>query len=159
MIAATPLAQRSRLPTNSQRQDCAHGLTDTPRNPPMRTPQKDGGLPQGGALPVPLALSAEVLDSGGLYLLDSGMELLLYVDHEAPDVLVQARRASDTAGAWTQKCKGRGRHGHGGPFSLGPHAPGLRPPCVLTCHPLTITHTNTAATPAVTTGAVWCAQH
>jgi hypothetical protein len=44
-------------------------------------------------------LSSEVLDSGGVYLMDNGADLLVYVDHEAPDQIVQVRLlASGQAG-------------------------------------------------------------
>lgn len=50
-------------------------------------------MPPNSHLPDSLVLSSEVIDSGGVYLLDSGADLLLYVDQEAPDQIVQVRRA------------------------------------------------------------------
>jgi len=55
------------------------------------TLQKAGGMPPNGQLPESLVLSSEVFDSGGVYLLDSGADLLLYVDQEAPEQIVQVR--------------------------------------------------------------------
>jgi hypothetical protein len=54
--------------------------------------QNAGGMPPNGHLPDSLVLSSEVIDSGGVYLLDSGADLLLYVDQEAPDQVVQVHR-------------------------------------------------------------------
>jgi hypothetical protein len=54
--------------------------------------QKAGGMPPNGFLPDALVLSSEVIDSGGVYLLDSGADLLLYVDQEAPERIVQVRQ-------------------------------------------------------------------
>jgi hypothetical protein len=58
-------------------------------------------------LPESLVLSSEVLDSGGLYLLDNGADLLLYVDQEADQALVQVGLEYD---AWMHSagkiCKG-----------------------------------------------------
>lgn len=48
-------------------------------------------MPPNGFLPDALVLSSEVVDSGGVYLLDSGADLLLYVDQEAPERIVQVR--------------------------------------------------------------------
>lgn len=48
-------------------------------------------MPPAGALPEPLILSSEMLDEGGVYLLDSGADLLLYVDQSAEDRVVQVR--------------------------------------------------------------------
>lgn len=48
-------------------------------------------MPPNGQLPESLVLSSEVFDSGGVYLLDSGADLLLYVDQEAPEQIVQVR--------------------------------------------------------------------
>jgi hypothetical protein len=59
--------------------------------------QKAGGMPTNGHLPESLVLSSEVIDSGGVYLLDSGADLLLYVDQEAPDQIVQVRLWRDNA--------------------------------------------------------------
>eukprot|EP00775_Hariotina_reticulata_P004086 gene4086-4333_t len=50
---------------------------------------RTGSMPPNGMLPESLVLSSEVLDSGGLYLLDNGADLLLYVDQEADQGLVQ----------------------------------------------------------------------
>lgn len=50
---------------------------------------KAGGMPPNGFLPDALVLSSEVIDSGGVYLLDSGADLLLYVEQEAPERIVQ----------------------------------------------------------------------
>jgi hypothetical protein len=55
--------------------------------------QRAGAMPGNGGLPDALVLSSEVIDSGGLYLLDSGSDLLLYVDQEAPEQAVQVGRA------------------------------------------------------------------
>lgn len=51
--------------------------------------QRAGSMPAGGALPEPLILSSEMLDEGGMYLLDSGADLLLYVDQAVDDHVVQ----------------------------------------------------------------------
>lgn len=51
--------------------------------------QKAGAMPPDGAVPEPLILSSEMLDSGGIYLLDNGADLLLYVDQEADDKVVE----------------------------------------------------------------------
>lgn len=50
---------------------------------------KAGAMPPDGALPEPLILSSEMLDEGGVYLLDNGADLLLYVDQSANDQFVQ----------------------------------------------------------------------
>ena len=50
-------------------------------------------MPPNGQLPESLVLSSEVIDSGGVYLLDSGADLLLYVDQEAPEQIVQVGKA------------------------------------------------------------------
>jgi hypothetical protein len=55
-------------------------------------------MPANGHLPDSLVLSSEVIDSGGVYLLDSGADLLLYVDQEAPDQIVQVRRCRPGGG-------------------------------------------------------------
>jgi hypothetical protein len=59
--------------------------------------QKAGGMPPNGFLPESLVLSSEVLDSGGVYLLDSGADLLLYVTQEAPEQIVQVRELNEDA--------------------------------------------------------------
>lgn len=46
-------------------------------------------MPPDGALPEPLILSSEVLDEGGVYLLDSGADLLLYLDQSVNEQVVQ----------------------------------------------------------------------
>lgn len=51
--------------------------------------QRAGSMPADGALPEPLILSSEMLDEGGVYLLDSGADLLLYVDQSVNDQIVQ----------------------------------------------------------------------
>eukprot|EP00879_Flechtneria_rotunda_P003737 GHRR01003975.1.p1 GENE.GHRR01003975.1~~GHRR01003975.1.p1 ORF type:complete len:914 (+),score=321.96 GHRR01003975.1:246-2744(+) len=48
-----------------------------------------GSMPPAGHLPEQLVLSSEVLDQGGVYLLDNGADLLIYMDQEANDKLVQ----------------------------------------------------------------------
>jgi hypothetical protein len=54
--------------------------------------QKAGAMPPNGAVPEPLILSSEVLEIGGVYLLDNGSDLLLYVDQELSEALTQVRR-------------------------------------------------------------------
>lgn len=49
-------------------------------------------MPPNGQLPDSQVLSSEVIDGGGVYLLDSGADLLLYADQDAPDQIVQVRR-------------------------------------------------------------------
>jgi hypothetical protein len=48
-------------------------------------------MPPNGAVPEPLILSSEVLEIGGVYLLDNGSDLLLYVDQELSEPLTQVR--------------------------------------------------------------------
>ena len=48
-----------------------------------------GGLAPDGGLPEPLALSSEGLEAGGVYVLENGGEMLVYVDRDAAPQLVQ----------------------------------------------------------------------
>jgi len=48
-----------------------------------------GQLPGSGGLPDPLALSSEGLEAGGVYVLENGGELLVYLDRDAAPGLVQ----------------------------------------------------------------------
>ncbi|KAI8470003.1 MAG: Sec23/Sec24 trunk domain-containing protein [Monoraphidium minutum] len=47
------------------------------------------GLAPDGGLPDPMALSSEGLEAGGVYVLENGADLLLYVDRDAAPQLVQ----------------------------------------------------------------------
>jgi hypothetical protein len=51
-------------------------------------------MPPNGAVPEPLILSSEVLEIGGVYLLDNGSDLLLYVDQDLSEPLTQVRGRS-----------------------------------------------------------------
>jgi hypothetical protein len=53
-------------------------------------------MPPDGAVPEPLILSSEVLEIGGVYLLDNGSDLLLYVDQELSEPLTQV----NSSGSW-----------------------------------------------------------
>ena len=46
-------------------------------------------MPPNGAVPEPIVLSSEMLELGGVYLLDNGSDLLLYVDQDLGEGLCQ----------------------------------------------------------------------
>lgn len=50
---------------------------------------KAGAMPPNGAVPEPIVLSSEMLELGGVYLLDNGSDLLLYVDQDLGEGLCQ----------------------------------------------------------------------
>ncbi|KIY91240.1 hypothetical protein MNEG_16724 [Monoraphidium neglectum] len=56
---------------------------------PLHRLVEGGGLAPDGGLPDPLALSSEGLEAGGVYVLENGVDLLLYVDRDAAPGLVQ----------------------------------------------------------------------
>lgn len=67
-------------------------------------------LPPAPLLPEPLALSSESLEEGGVFLVDSGRDLLVFVDGDAPPQLLQVGR-----GGWV----GGGGGAGGGGFVWG----------------------------------------
>ncbi len=80
-----------------------------PRLLPLhRLPAGDGGTQEGGPLPAALGgLTAERLESDGVYLLENGFEALLHCEPGAPAALVQA-----LFGASRALCSLRASHMH-----------------------------------------------
>ncbi len=55
---------------------------------PLHRLVEPGVMPESG-LPQQLQLSSEVLETGGVYVMENGADTLLYFDREAPDALVK----------------------------------------------------------------------
>jgi hypothetical protein len=70
-----------------------------PRLLPLHLLLNTGGLPPQG-IPQQLVLSSEVLDIGGVHLIENGTDLLLHFDRDAPDALTQVRAGLPRPPAW-----------------------------------------------------------